>query len=65
MPLEMEPLLTVPQAAALANCSDETIRRAMSAHTLAAVRFGSRNWRIKPADLRGWIDQGMQTQMAA
>ena len=58
-------LLTVREAAAYANCHEETIRRAYWAGHLKVQPFGSRNLRISEDDLHTWIKQGMQTRRAA
>jgi excisionase family DNA binding protein len=56
---EVEPLLTVQQAAAIAGCCEDSIRRAYTAGHLKVVRFGVRHKRIRQADLEAWINQGM------
>ena len=57
-----ERLLTVEQAAAVANCHEESIRRAYLCRQLAFVRFGVRSVRIRPGDLQAWIGHGMRTR---
>lgn len=51
-----ERLLTIAQAAERSGCSVKTLRRAISAGDLAAVRLGSgpKSDRIHPADLSAW-----------
>lgn len=60
-----ERLLTVKQAAELAGCCEETVRRAYWTNQLRVQPFGSRSIRIHPADLRAWMASGMRTQAAA
>lgn len=55
-------LVTVAAAAKLVCCHQETIRRAYLAGRLKACRFGVRGWRIRPEDLRKWMDEGMPTR---
>lgn len=49
-------LMTLAEAAERSACSPKTIRRAIDAGQLVAVRLGSsaRSDRIHPADLEGW-----------
>jgi excisionase family DNA binding protein len=47
-------LLTVEDAAARANCSSETIRRACRSGRLRASRIGSQ-WRVSPEALAEWL----------
>jgi excisionase family DNA binding protein len=61
---ESERLLTVEQAASVANCHEESIRRAYLCRQLVFVRFGVRSVRIRPGDLQGWINRGMRTRAA-
>ena len=58
-------LLTVREAAELANCHEETIRRAYWAGHLKVQPLGSRNVRITEDALRAWIELGMQTRRVA
>jgi excisionase family DNA binding protein len=55
-------LLTVKQAASVANCHEESIRRAYWFRQLRVLRFGVRGVRIRPDDLEDWIRQGMKTR---
>lgn len=52
-----EELLSPSQAATIAECHNDTIRRAIEAGFLPALRVG-RNWIIKRADLEIWIVAG-------
>ena len=55
----------MPQAAEIAGCCEDSIRRAYSAGHLRVVRFGVRHKRIRPADLEAWISRGMLVRPAA
>lgn len=48
-------MLSVPEAAQIANCTDENIRRAIRDNRLPATRLGQRSWIIKLSDLSMWI----------
>lgn len=50
-------LLSPAQAAELADCHNDTIRRAIEAGFLPAQRVG-RNWIIKRKDVGTWIKAG-------
>jgi excisionase family DNA binding protein len=50
-------LLSPAQAAEIAACHNDTIRRAIEKGFLAAQRVG-RNWVIKLSDLEKWIEAG-------
>jgi excisionase family DNA binding protein len=50
-------LLSPAQAAELAACHNDTIRRAIEAGFLPAQRVG-RNWIIKHKDVEAWIEAG-------
>jgi excisionase family DNA binding protein len=50
-------LLSPAQAAGLAKCHNDTIRRAIEAGFLPAQRVG-RNWIIKREDVQEWIETG-------
>ena len=52
-----EELISPPKAAELAECHEDTIRRAIEFRYLPAQRVG-RTWAIKPSDLQVWIDAG-------
>jgi excisionase family DNA binding protein len=57
--------VTVKQAAAMANCHPETIRRAIKAGHLRGRRFGRRQWRIEVSELKRWLANGAKTAAAA
>lgn len=50
-------LLSPAQAAEIAECHNDTIRRAIEAGFLPAQRVG-RNWIIKREDVQAWIEAG-------
>lgn len=50
-------LLSPAQAAELAQCHNDTVRRAIEADFLPAQRVG-RNWIIKRKDVEAWIEAG-------
>jgi excisionase family DNA binding protein len=52
-----EEFLSPRQAGEIADCHNDTIRRAIEAGFLPAQRVG-RNWIIKRKDLNGWIEAG-------
>ena len=52
-----EELISPPKAAEIAECHQDTIRRAIEFGYLSAQRVG-RTWAIKPDDLQDWIDAG-------
>ena len=52
-----EELLSPAQAATIADCHNDTIRRAIEAGFLPAQRVG-RNWIIKRTDVHAWIEAG-------
>ncbi len=52
-----EELLSPAQAAEIAECHNDTIRRAIEAGYLPAQRVG-RNWIIKRKDVEAWIKEG-------
>jgi excisionase family DNA binding protein len=52
-----EELLSPAQAAEIARCHNDTIRRAIEAGFLPAQRVG-RNWIIKRKDVEEWIEAG-------
>lgn len=52
-----EELLSPAQAAEIAECHNDTVRRAIEAGFLPAQRVG-RNWIIKREDIRVWIKAG-------
>lgn len=52
-----EELISPTQAATLANCHHDTVRRAIEFGYLSAQRVG-RTWVIKPSDLQKWIEAG-------
>lgn len=54
-----EDLLSPSQAAAIAECHEDTIRRAIQSGYLPAQRVGRRTWAIKPDDLQAWKAAGM------
>jgi len=49
-------LLEVHEVAYQLKCSQETVLRLIRHRKLAAIRFGSRSWRVDPADLKAFID---------
>lgn len=52
-----EELLSPAQAAEIAECHNDTIRRAIESGFLPAQRVG-RNWIIKRKDVEAWIEAG-------
>ena len=54
-----EELMSPSQAATIAECHEDTIRRAIQSGFLPAQRVGQRTWAIKASELRTWIDAGM------
>lgn len=50
-----KPFFTPSEAAAIAGCTAETIRRACDDGSLTAVKHGT-NWMIRPANLRWWVN---------
>jgi excisionase family DNA binding protein len=52
-----EELLSPAKAAEIAECHNDTIRRAIESGFLTAQRVG-RNWIIKRSDLQAWINVG-------
>ena len=50
-------LLSPAQAAEIAECHNDTIRRAIESGFLPAQRVG-RNWIIKREDVQAWIEAG-------
>ncbi len=55
-------LLTVRQAAKVLSISERTLWGLTKAGDISAVRFGGRNVRYDPADLRAWIDSAKKSQ---
>ena len=53
----MEELLSPTKAAEIAECHNDTVRRAIESQFLVAQRVG-RNWVIKTSDLKAWIEAG-------
>lgn len=53
-PQTPERLLTIPEAAEFLRVSTKTIRRWITAGTLAAARLGQQ-WRIRPQDLNRFV----------
>ncbi|NMT33768.1 helix-turn-helix domain-containing protein [Stenotrophomonas maltophilia] len=60
-------LMTLAEAAERSACSAKTIRRAIDAGQLVAVRLGgsARSDRIHPADLEDWWERSRQTTAPA
>jgi excisionase family DNA binding protein len=56
-------MLTVKQAAVLAACHEETVRRAYLAGFLKVVRVG-RSIRVFSSELQKWLQAGGQTRAA-
>lgn len=54
-------LLSPAKAAEIAQCHNDTIRRAIEAGFLSAQRVG-RNWVIKRKDVEIWIEKGKPNQ---
>jgi excisionase family DNA binding protein len=52
-----EELLSPPKAAELAECHEDTVRRAIEFGYLPAQKVG-RTWAIKPSDVQKWVDAG-------
>jgi excisionase family DNA binding protein len=52
-----EELISPPKAAELAECHEDTVRRAIEFGYLPAQKVG-RTWAIKPTDLQKWIEVG-------
>ena len=52
-----EELLSPPQAAVIAGCHADTVRRAVEKGFIPAQRVGY-TWAIKRSDLQKWIDAG-------
>ncbi len=52
-----EELLSPAKAAEIAECHNDTIRRAIESGFLLAQRVG-RSWVIKRSDLQAWIEAG-------
>jgi excisionase family DNA binding protein len=50
-------LISPRQAAEIAHCHEDTIRRAIEFGYLPAQRVG-KTWAIKPDDVHAWIDAG-------
>ena len=50
-------LISPPQAAEIAKCHEDTVRRAIEFGFLPAQRVG-RTWAIKTSELHGWIQAG-------
>ena len=48
-------LITVTEAAKIANVHPSTIRRACADNALPCQRFGARSWMIARDDLQAWI----------
>jgi excisionase family DNA binding protein len=59
----MEQLLTVEEAAQIARCHTETIRRGYWSGQLKKLQFGIRQVRIRLSDLEEWLQRGAKTQM--
>ena len=53
---DLEPLLTIEEAAKILNTSPKTVRRRIDGGALPAIRDG-RYVRIQPTDLRAYIAQ--------
>lgn len=53
-----EELVSPTEAAEIAGCHNDTIRRAIQVGMLKAQKIGS-VWIIKTADLQEWIEAGM------
>jgi excisionase family DNA binding protein len=59
----IEPLLlTCRQAAKILSISERTLFSLTKSREIPAVRFGGRNVRYDPADLRAWIDSAKKSQ---
>lgn len=56
-----EELLSPSQAAEMAKCHNDTIRRAIEVGFLPAQRVG-RNWIIRRSDVEIWIKEGRQNR---
>jgi excisionase family DNA binding protein len=56
-----EELLSPAQAAQIAECHNDTVRRAIEGGFLPAQRVG-RNWIIKRKDLEAWIKAGKRNR---
>ena len=52
-----EELLSPAKAAEIADCHNDTVRRAIEAGFLPAQRVG-RNWIIRRKDVEAWIEAG-------
>ncbi len=51
----MSKLMSVPQAAREARCSEKAVRTAIYADLLPAQKVGA-SWVVDPGDLADWID---------
>jgi excisionase family DNA binding protein len=58
-------LLTARQAAKVLSISERTLFSLTKSGSITAVRFGGRNVRYDPADLRAWIDSAKNSQSSA
>jgi excisionase family DNA binding protein len=64
--LTIEPLLlTVRQAAKVLSISERTLWGLTKSGDIPAVRFGGRNVRYDPADLRAWIEGAKNSEKGA
>jgi excisionase family DNA binding protein len=55
-------LMTVFEVAQFVGCHEETVRRAYLRGLLVSQRFGVRNRRFNPRDVRDWIARGAPTR---
>lgn len=62
----IEPLLlTARQAAKVLSISERTLWGLTKSGDIPAVRFGGRNVRYDPADLRAWIDSAKNSRIGS
>jgi len=55
-PRERTPFLTTEEVQSYLRVNTRTVYRLIKAGDLPAIRVG-RQWRVRPADLDGWLDQ--------
>ncbi len=54
-PPAFEPLLDLPEAAALLRIHPQTLKKMAIRHSVPAIKVG-RLWRFRASDLSGWVD---------
>lgn len=53
---ELDRLMTVEEVAEHLAVAENTVRRWLKAGKLKGVKLNDRSWRVKPEDLKAWLD---------